>query len=480
MKTVGIVWFRNDLRLNDNLALSAATRDCDIVIPIYTLCDKKMPWAEGAATRWWLHQSLKQLSADLHKRGSELLLLKGDPAKLIQELTKQIECTSLYLNRRYDPFGRQQEQAIRKVLEKDGISVESFNSNLLHEPDMVHTKSGGPFKVFTPFWNHCAAQIRVDELEPTPSKLKPATKLKGLPLSELGLEPEIDWAAGIRAEWTPGEHGAQQQLEVFIDESLEYYQPGRDIPSTDQVSKLSPHLHFGEIGPRQIWLAINKACAGVSKNSKLRTSADIYLKEIGWREFAHHVLYHFPDTADSPLQPKFNQFPWRNDAEQLKAWQKGLTGYPIVDAGMRQLWHTGWMHNRVRMIVASFLTKHLLLSWKEGARWFWDTLVDADLANNTLGWQWASGCGADAAPYFRIFNPELQGEKFDPDGIYVKRWCPELSKVPSKWVHKPWKAPLDVLSASGVELGKNYPNPLVDHSFARVRALGALESIKGI
>lgn len=478
MKTVGIVCFRNDLRLADNLALAAAVQDCDSVLPIF-IWEAKDFWAEGGASRWWLHHSLCEFSRSLKELGAKLIIAKGNFKSTLLSLTSELKATRVYWNRRYDPFGRREDAEAEKALQATGVLVKSFNSSLLHEPHLVLTKSGGPFKVFTPFWNNCSTRIDIEDIKRPPRSITPPeAAIASLSVGDLALEPKIDWASGIRAVWSPGEKGASEQLEVFLDEMLEHYQYGRDIPSTDQVSRLSPHLHFGEIGPRQVWLAVNKACVGASKSSELRKSADIYLKEIGWREFAHHVLFHFSDTADTPLHAKFKSFPWRKDDMQLKAWQKGQTGYPIVDAGMRQLWQTGWMHNRVRMIVASFLTKHLLISWHEGSRWFWDTLVDADLANNTLGWQWASGCGADAAPYFRIFNPELQGEKFDPDGTYVRRWCPELNKLPSKWIHKPWKAPKDVLKSAGVELAANYPEPLVDHAFARVRALAALDSIK--
>ncbi len=479
MKSIGIVCFRNDLRLEDNFALDAAVHECDVVVPVFIWNEDQGSWAAGAASRWWLHESLTYLSSAIAKLGSKLIILKGDFQTTILKILSQIDASAVYWNRRYDPFGVIEDKDSEKTLIEKGIAVRSFNSGLLHEPHTVLTKSGEPYKVFTPFWNQCSGRINVDLISPAPERLcSPKSMPNSLSIDDLGLKPKIDWTAGMRQAWIPGELGAKQQLDVFIDEMLERYQPGRDIPAEDSVSKLSPHLHFGEIGPRQIWHAVSMAARGAAKNSKLRVSADVYLKEIGWREFAHHVLFHFPHTAEQPLQLKFRKFPWRDDQTQLTAWQKGKTGYPIVDAGMRQLWHTGWMHNRVRMVVASFLTKHLLISWAEGSRWFWDTLVDADLANNTLGWQWAGGCGADAAPYFRIFNPELQGEKFDPDGTYVKRWCPELKDMPAKWIHKPWKAPEAVLSSAGVQLGKTYPLPLVDHSFARTRALAALESTK--
>jgi deoxyribodipyrimidine photo-lyase len=336
----------------------------------------------------------------------------------------------------------------------------------------VENKSGKPFQVFTPFWKNCLAKPDPAEPLPAPARIPAPDKWPdSLPLAALELEPRIDWAAGMRAAWTPGEAGAQDRLAHFFSGAAERYGAARDIPGIEGTSRLSPHLHFGEISPRQVWHAARLSGIAGWRESR-------YLAEVGWREFAHHLLYHFPRTPVEPLRPEFARFPWRENDEALKAWQRGLTGYPVVDAGMRELWATGWMHNRVRMIVASFLVKDLLISWTEGAWWFWDTLVDADLAQNTLGWQWTAGCGADAAPYFRVFNPSGQGEKFDADGSYVRRWCPELARVPQEWLHRPWEAPAAVLAAAGVVLGRNYPKPIVDHAAARDFALKAFASLK--
>ena len=302
--------------------------------------------------------------------------------------------------------------------------------------------------------------------------------LTRLALDQLELEPTIDWAAGLRQEWTPGKKGAQQRLQRFIAGGLTEYETGRDEPGADGVSQLSPHLHFGEISPRQIWHAVQDA-ARANRKTNLRRSAEAYLRQLGWREFAYHLLFHAPQTCGQPLREKFARFAWRDDPDAMRAWQRGRTGHPLVDAGMRQLWKTGWMHNRVRMVVASFLIKHLMLSWQSGSRWFWDTLVDADLANNTLGWQWTAGCGADAAPFFRIFNPMSQGEKFDPDGTYVRRWVSELARLPNEWVHRPWETPPSVLAEAGIKLGRDYPWPIVDHAEARQRALEEFARIKG-
>jgi deoxyribodipyrimidine photo-lyase len=324
--------------------------------------------------------------------------------------------------------------------------------------------------VFTPFWRACRALPPPDTPRPAPGKIsKPRTWPASIPLDDLELLPTIGWDAGLAAAWSPGEAGARQRLREFVAHGLTYYHEERNRPDHAGSSRLSPHLHFGEISPRQIRHAVAR---------KRSTGAETFLTEIGWREFAQHVLYHFPHTADAPLRVPFRRFPWNSDRRALRAWQRGRTGYPIVDAGMRELWTTGWMHNRVRMIAGSFLTKDLLISWREGARWFWDTLVDADLASNTLGWQWVSGCGADAAPYFRIFNPVTQGEKFDPQGVYVRRWVPELARLPDRWIHRPWSAPVDVLGAAGVRLGRDYPRPMVDHDQARRAALAALETIR--
>jgi deoxyribodipyrimidine photo-lyase len=343
---------------------------------------------------------------------------------------------------------------------------------LLFEPWAVRTQQDEPYRVFSPFWKACLARPQPEPPGPAPGEISgperwPAT----LRLDELGLEPSVDWAGGLRLNWRPGEAGAVDELSRFL-EVLEGYPTKRDRPDMVGTSRLSPHLHFGEVSPRQIWSAVSGTWRGHP------AAAQSFLREFGWREFAHHLLWYFPHTPEQPLRERFADFPWRADAERLRRWQRGRTGYPIVDAGMRQLWQTGWMHNRVRMITASFLVKHLLISWREGASWFWDTLVDADLANNTLGWQWTAGCGADAAPYFRIFNPVSQGERFDPDGHYVRRWVPELGTLPRAWIHKPWEAPAHVLAAAGVAPGGNYPRPVVTHREARARALGAFELVK--
>lgn len=474
---ISIIWFRSDLRLTDNLALKAAIAHSPRVIPLYIWSpEDERDWPLGAASRWWLHQSLKELDGELKTRGSQLIIRSGGIVDVLKSIIEESGATNVFCNQRFDPAGIAQEEDVTAALQTLDAGLFLCNSSLLHEPSLILNKEKNPFRVFTPYWNHVSSKLQTTVPAKAPDAIPlPRKKIDSLSLSSLELEPTLDWADGFREYFTPGEQGAQARLKEFINKSAKHYSTGRDRPDLDGVSMLSPHLHFGEIGPRQIWYALKHVH---TDNSTERNNIEIYLKEIGWREFAHYILYHFPETDLHPMRPEFKHWKWAHVPSKLRAWQKGQTGYPIVDAGMRQLWHTGWMHNRVRMIVASFLTKDLLVSWNDGAQWFWDTLVDADLANNTLGWQWTAGCGADAAPYFRIFNPALQGEKFDPDGDYVRKWVPELAKVPSKWIHKPGKAPQEVLDAAGVELGKNYPKPIVDHDFARKRALELFAELK--
>ena len=471
-----IVWFRQDLRLQDNPALVAAVARGEPVVPVFIWDETgEGDWAPGGASRWWLHHSLAALDAALRERGLRLIIRSGESGAVLVELIKVTGATAVYWNRRYEPAAIERDTALKANL---GVEGKSFNAALLFEPHTVKNKSGGPFQVFTPYWRHCLA-LPVDEPVKLPAGPPPAPARwpKSAALAELGLLPDIKWDAGFRKVWQPGEAGAQARLKRFAG-AMDGYADGRDQPAAEATSGLSPHLHFGEIGPRQIWAAARAQGKG-SGVFPAHRGAQVFLKEVGWREFAYHLLYHFPATPRQPLRAEFAAFPWRQDAKQLRAWQRGLTGYPIVDAGMRQLWATGWMHNRVRMIVASFLVKHLRLSWQEGAAWFWDTLVDADLASNTLGWQWSAGCGADAAPYFRIFNPILQGQKFDPAGDYVRRWVPELTKLPAEFIHEPWEAPMDVLAGAEVTLGRTYPQPIVDHAEARKAALAAFQSLRG-
>jgi deoxyribodipyrimidine photo-lyase len=477
MKDVSLVWFRLDLRLADNPALTTAVK-LGAVVPVFIHApDEEAPWSPGGASLWWLHQSLAAFDASLREMGSRLIIRRGDSLATLQALLKETGAKAVFWNRRYEPAVTARDAQIKVALREAGLLVESFNGALLHEPWTIQNQSKKPFQVFTPFWRNCLTKPDPDVPPATPKSLPaPERWPKSLALAELELEPRIKWAEGMRAAWQPGEAGAGKMLKQFLANAFADYTDKRNRPDLRGTSRLSPHLHFGEISPRQIWHGVRQY-AEKSDVTTWRTSQ--FLAELGWREFAHHLLHHFPHTPTEPLREDFKRFSWRKDAAFLKAWQRGQTGYPIVDAGMRELWTTGWMHNRVRMIVASFLVKDLLLSWREGAAWFWDTLVDADLAQNTLGWQWTAGCGADAAPYFRVFNPVSQGEKFDPRGDYVRKWCPELARLPDEWLHQPDKAPPEVLVRAGVELGRNYPAPIVSHAIAREVALEAFAKLKG-
>lgn len=467
-----LLWFRQDLRLSDNPALAAAVELGHPIIPVFIWApEEEGIWRPGEASNWWLHRSLSELANDLERHGSKLIIRHGPAAAVLHQLSVESDASSVFWNRRYEPQAIARDSKLKPELRKSGIQAESFSGALLFEPWTIQNSSGLPFRVFTPFWKACLSKPCAQVAADAPEKLQgPVTWPQTLALAELNLAPSIDWASGLRQAWQPGESGAQRELQRFQTTALDEYQVGRDKPGVRGTSRLSPHLHFGEISPGQIWRALNQGGASAA--------SDAYLRQLGWREFAHHVLYHFPHSPQQALRPEFAAFPWKTDARSLHAWTQGKTGYPLVDAGMRELWHTGWMHNRVRMVAASFLVKHLLTGWQEGAAWFWDTLVDANLANNTLGWQWVAGCGADAAPYFRIFNPVIQGEKFDPNGIYVRQWVPELAALPDEWLHKPWKAPTSVLAKAGIELGANYPAPIIDHDQARARALAALSGMR--
>lgn len=466
-----LIWFRQDLRLADNPALRAVL-DAEVLLPLY-IDDPEPQWQPGGAAKVWLHHSLKALESALKQRDSGLRFSRGPALKRLKQWITAYDIDTVVWNRVYEPALIERDTEIKATLKELGLKVMSFNAALLFEPWEIESKSGGPYQVFTPFWRRCQVQDVPDVL-PKARKLPPLPRssesVPQLELSELEFLPSIDWHQGIEQAWEIGENAAQRKLKDFLAAQVQEYHQSRDIPSESGTSLLSPHLHWGEISPRQIWHAARELASSEGKR--------VFLSEIGWREFAYHVLYHFPKTPTQPLREKYQDFPWESDAAALKRWQRGQTGYPIVDAGMRQLWETGWMHNRVRMIVASFLTKHLLIHWCEGAQWFWDTLVDADLASNTLGWQWAGGCGADAAPYFRIFNPMTQSEKFDPQGEYLRRWVPELAKLPNKWIHKPWQSPEKIREEVGFELGRDYPEPLVDHQEARQRALAALKQLQ--
>ncbi len=469
-----IVWFRRDLRLADNPALLAALDESVEIVPVWidTRGDEG-DWSPGAASQWWLHHSLEALSVALAQRGSRLIIRRGPAGAALGDLVDETGAEGVLWNRLYEPHATARDSEIKGWLKDQGLTVRSFAASLLIEPWRVATGADKPYRVFSPFWRKARTQLAPRAPSAAPAKVPgPSVWPDSLSLAELELLPRLDWADGFAAHWTPGEAGGHVALEHFIDTALAQYATARELPAEPGSSRLSPHLHFGELSPDQVWSSV------ASHLPVAGNDAEHYLRELGWREFAHHVLYHFPDTPTQPLNARYADFPWRKDhAAMLQTWQRGRTGLPIVDAGMRQLWQTGWMHNRVRMIAASLLVKNIRAPWQAGARWFWDTLLDADLASNTLGWQWAAGCGADAAPYFRIFNPVRQGEKFDPQGTYVRQWVPELKTMPAKWIHQPWAAPEQVLSQAGVALGRDYPRPVVDLASSRDEALRALKTL---
>lgn len=466
-----LVWFRQDLRLADNPALHAATQSGLPVIPVYIRdIVSEGDWALGGADQVWLHHSLMTLDERLKKRQSRLILQTGETEALLAKLAQQTHAKQIHCNTRYEPHAMQQQEALRKALAKIGIElVIHRGGTLIWEPGTILSGSGTPYQVYSPFFKRCVDALPTIELLPAPKALpQPQHWPKSQSFESLGLLPKIPWDQEMRAFWQPGEENAQKLLRNFIETKQDHYATARDIPSIDGTSRLSAYLKHGEISPRQIWQSVTET---------KRKSGKDFLREIVWREFAYHVLFHFRHTTTSALKPKFNDLPWAMNAEAFERWTQGQTGYPLIDAGMRQLWRHGWMHNRVRMIVGSFLTKDLMISWYDGARWFWDTLVDADLAQNNLNWQWIGGCGADAQPFFRIFNPVTQSKKFDPDGQYIRQWVPELAKLPAKYIHEPWNAPPHILLDAGITLGKTYPEPMVDHGTARTQALKLYKSI---
>jgi deoxyribodipyrimidine photo-lyase len=465
-----VVWFRQDLRIKDNPALAAAIQTGRPIIPVYIHApEEESPWLPGGASNWWLHHALESLDKALQKQRLGLVLRSGNTLENLLDICAAYHVSEVFWNRRYEPVIVARDAQIWQQLTERGYGAESFSASLLFEPHTIQNRSGKPFRVFTPFWKHLRtlpveAPVRVDLRRVT----APSTLPRSESLQSLGLLSDKGWDESFYQHWNPGLKGARVSLKRFVVQRIGRYKDQRDIPAINGTSRLSACLHFGQIGPRQVWRAVHQASDPDGPGEYT------FLSEIGWREFAYHLIYHFPETPSQPLNKSYSQFPWQPDANYLEAWQTGQTGYPIVDAGMRQLWQSGWMHNRVRMITASFLVKHLLQPWQEGAHWFWDTLVDADLASNTMGWQWTAGCGADASPYFRIFSPMLQGAKFDPDGDYIRTWVPELKHMPANYIHRPWEAPAEVLKKAGVKLGKNYPLPVIDHRAGRERALAAL------
>ncbi len=486
--STAIVWFRRDLRLADNPALCAAVQRHRHVLPVYIDdADAESPWAPGGASRWWLHHSLDSLHRDLQRLGARLILRQGASLEQLRQLIGQVGAGAVYWNRLYEPAFVARDKSIKEALREAGVQAESFNAALLFEPWQLKTAAGEPYRVFSPFWRNADARLQTRLAAgatplPAPDALSmPEACADSGSLEGLDLLPRIAWDDGFHRAWTPGERGAHARLDAFAADAAAHYRQRRDHPAVNATSGLSSALHFGEVSPLQLVVCMQRLAASPAGAVSL-ANAEWFVRELGWREFAHHLLYHFARTPEFPLNERFAAFPWRprhQYAADLGAWQRGRTGVPIIDAGMRQLWRTGWMHNRVRMIVASFLTKNLLIPWLEGARWFWDTLVDASLANNTLGWQWSAGCGADAAPYFRIFNPVRQSARFDAEGAYIHRWVPELAGLSGDALHAPWQAAPALLRGAGVVLGQTYPAPITDLAGSRARALAAYERIKG-
>ena len=467
---VVIHWFRQDLRLGDNPALSEAALQ-GAVLPVYILDNVHSGLhGIGGAGRWWLHHSLRALDRALDGR---LHVCSGDPLEIIPHLVRTYGVQRVHWNRCYEPWRQQRDQQLKELLKESGIVVRSFNASLLWEPWDVLKQDGTPYKVFTPYYmNGCrqAEPPRKPLLRPKHLELVDALG-KSDSIEALGLLPKVRWDRSLEPHWTIGEAGAHATLHAFLEHGILGYRQKRDFPALNNVSRLSPHLHWGEISPHQVWHA--SACVGRTED------VEHFHRELAWREFSHYLLYHFPRIPHENFNRRFDRFPWRDDRVLLERWQQGQTGIPIVDAGMRELWQTGYMHNRVRMIAASFLTKNLLQHWHHGQAWFSDCLVDADLANNCSGWQWVAGCGADAAPYFRIFNPVSQGKKFDPEGEYIRRFVPELVKLPVQFLFSPWEAPIEVLDRAGISLGETYPKPAVDLKASRERALMAYQQIRG-
>ena len=473
MEEICIMWFRQDLRLNDNPAIIEANNSGLKILPVYILDDiNSSNWKIGSASRWWLNESLKKLNDSLNHN---LCFMSGDSIKCLNNLISTYNVKSVYFNKCYEPWRIQSDEKIINFLSNKDINTFQLNGSLLFEPESTVKEDGTPYKVFTPFYRKGCLQNSPEPRIPLekPKNIK-FLKHVELQLEELELLPKKNWYKDFKDDWSPGENGAREKLNQFLQLGIHNYKDGRNFPSKKNVSRLSPHLHHGEISPNTVWYEVKEKAETMDSYR----DGDHYLSELGWREFSYNLLYFFPYLPKENLQKKFDNFPWEENNESLIKWQKGETGYPIVDAGMRELWKTGYLHNRVRMIVGSFLVKNLLLHWHHGQEWFWETLVDADLANNSASWQWVSGSGADAAPYFRIFNPVTQGEKFDPNGEYIKHHIPELKNLNGKFLYAPWEAPESVLEAAGIELGKNYPKPIVDLKLSREKALAAFEELR--
>ncbi len=458
-----LIWFRQDLRLHDQPALLAATAGGARVLAVYVL-DDSVAWPAGGASRWWLNGSLASLGAALKEAGASLVLRRGRSVEIIPALAREAGAGIVHAGIAHEPGWRAADAEVARVLQADGRTLALHRTSSLVDFDAVRSKTGTVYGMYTPFARAVEELGEPGRPLPAPSAVRPAKTVASDRLEDWGLLPtHPDWAGGLRDTWAPGEAAAAKRLALFVGGAVARYGTGRNLPGEDGTSMLSPHLHFGELSPRAVWHASRTESEGLDHHT--------YRRELIWRDFSAYLLWHHPTLPETPLRPAFARLANRADAAGLRAWQRGLTGVPIVDAGMRQLWQTGWMHNRVRMIAASFLVKHMLIAWQEGAAWFWDTLVDADLASNSASWQWIAGTGIDAQPFFRVFNPVTQGEKFDADGGYVRRFLPELARLPARYVHAPWTAPAPVLAEAGVMLGRGYPRPVVDLSEGRNRAL---------
>ncbi|MBM7701982.1 cryptochrome/photolyase family protein [Metabacillus iocasae] len=472
-----LVWIRKDLRLVDNPALFHALKD-GIAVPVYIYDeDYEREWSLGGASKWWLHQALSDFESSIHKLGGKLIIRYGDTWSQLHELIHEIKPKAIYWNRRYEPHIVEKDQQIERMTSSKKLDVKTFNAHLLHEPWEIAQKNGNPYKVFTAYYKATQKQLVSNPVPKITQFSKIERDVYTESVSDLKLLPTINWTHTIEKTWNATENGGISLFKQFLKQKMMSYESGRDFPAKSIHSSLSPYFAFGQLSPRVLYHYLLKK-AQTMHSASFQRQSEQFLRQLVWRDFAYHLLYHFPDTTVSSLNPLFTNFKWEKHEKHFNAWKKGQTGYPLVDAGMRQLWQTGFMHNRVRMVTSSFLVKHLLIHWKEGAQWFWDTLVDADLANNTLGWQWIAGSGADAAPYFRIFNPITQSEKFDHDAEYIKMWVPELRNLPNTYIHKPWETPQNVLNEAGIQLGETYPFPIVEHKAARARALERYHELK--
>jgi deoxyribodipyrimidine photo-lyase len=470
-----IVWLRNDLRLTDNPALFHAAKKGAPLVLIYIFDHAEHDLPIGKSQKIWLHHSLKSLQKDLREDGHQLYIFKGNAKKHLIELVHELEPSGIYWNRCYEPKLIERDIELKKLFKEKGLDAQTFSSFLLFEPWTILNQKKESFKVFTPFWKTCSSLLEIEKPLSKPKFTTKKIKKESLSIEELSLLSKN--SPDFSSIWNIGEEGAQARLRHFLKHGLEQYADGRDIPSIDATSKLSPNLHFGEISPKQIVYAVEEFVQK-AESKELKKQKEKFFSELGWREFSYHLLYHFPKLPKDPFKPQYGAFPWKKSEAKLQAWQAGMTGFPIIDAGMRQLVQTGWMHNRVRMVVASFLVKNCMIHWHEGEDFFWEHLVDADLANNSASWQWVFGSGADAAPYFRVFNPILQSQKFDPEGIYIKTYVPELKELDPKYLHDPSSAPSEILRQAGITLGVHYPKAICDLIETRDQVLEAYKEIQ--